>query len=71
MTCKDLSNKVVIFVFIVATVLTIFTAIQYMSWLTSDPIECVDGKLYEVTYKGDIKILDEQYGDICVVENSK
>jgi hypothetical protein len=71
MTCKDLSSEVVIFVVIVVTILTISTAIQYMSWLTAIPIECIDGELYEVTYEGNIKILDKQYGDICIAEKTK
>jgi hypothetical protein len=75
MTCKDLSSEVVIFVIIVVALLTIFTAMftamHYISWLKSDPIECIDGKVYEVTYRGNIKILDEQLGDICIVKDMK
>jgi hypothetical protein len=48
-----------------------FTAIHYISWLTSEPIECIDSKVYEVTYKGNIKIMDEQVGDICISEETK
>jgi hypothetical protein len=71
MTCKDLSREVAILVIIVATVSTIFTAIKYISWLTSDPIECIDSKVYEVTYEGNIKIMDEQSGDICITKETK
>jgi hypothetical protein len=71
MTCKDLSIQVVTFVIVVITISTISTAMVYISWLTSDPIECIDGKLYEVTYEGNIKILDEQYGDSCIVKDMK
>jgi hypothetical protein len=75
MTCKDLPKELVIFVIIAVTALTIFiamfTAIHYISWLTSEPIECIDSKVYEVTYEGDIKILDEQIGDICIAEETK
>jgi hypothetical protein len=52
-------------------VLALFSSSLYIDWLTSDPIECVDGKLYEVTYEGNIKILDEQYGEICEVKAIK
>jgi hypothetical protein len=69
MTCKDLSEELVIFVISAVALLTIFiamfTAIRYISWLTSEPIECIDSKVYEVTYEGNIKILDEQHGGIC------
>ena len=75
MNCKELSGSVITIVItilvITVIVMSIITAIQYISWLTSDPVECVDGKLYEVTYEGNIKILDEQYGDICIVNKTK
>jgi hypothetical protein len=75
MTCKDLSKELVIFVIIAVTALTVFvtmfTAIHYISWLNSDPIECIDSKVYEVTYEGNIKIMDEQVGDICIAEETK
>jgi hypothetical protein len=75
MNCKELSNSVVILVMIAVAALTFFmlilTASVYISWLTSDPIECIDSKVYEVTYKGNIKILDEQVGDVCIAEETK
>ena len=76
MTCKDLSSEVVTILSIVTIfiILTILTATQIVSWLTENPVEsveCIDGRLYEVTYKGNIKIMDEHYGDICEVKAIK
>jgi hypothetical protein len=71
MTCKELSGSVITLVIIAVAILLAITAIQYISWLTSEPIECIGGKVYEVTYEGNLKILDEQHGEICVVKEMK
>jgi hypothetical protein len=71
MTCKELSSGVISAVVALTGVCVIFGLVSYLSWLTAKPLECIDGKLYEVTYKGNIKILDEQYGDICITEETR
>jgi hypothetical protein len=71
MTCKELSGSVITLVIITVVMWLAIASIRYISWLTSEPIECIDSKVYEVTYRGNIKILDEQLGDICIAEETK
>lgn len=69
MTCKELSNgikgAIAFCVIATITVSAAFTIIYYIDWLTTEPVECVDGQAYEITIQGNVKYLDEVVGTKC------
>ena len=70
MTCKELSGVAsFVGVFIIVAMSTL-TIIVWGAKLFSEPplpVECVEGKAYEITIKGNIKYLDEIVGTKCEV----